>query len=376
MTAMALPILRADAPPLLIAAISARALAESARRGGYRATVLDCFADRDTRAAAAECRAVSRAGSLHFDRRALLDAAAELAPAAPLVYGAGFEARPGLLSRLVHGRELIGNPPAVVRAVKDPRRFFPLLDVLAIPHPRVREAAPPVPEGWLIKHGGGAGGTHIQPAGSRRPRRGDYFQQRETGRAMSALFLADGRRALILGFNEQWTSAAREGLSYLYGGAVGRVPIAAPLDAWIRDRLDALVAETGLRGLNGLDFLLDGERWSVLELNPRPPATMDLYDPDYEDGLVRLHVEACHGNLPVTARAGPARAQRIVHSREGWRVDSRFAFPGWCRDIPGPGTDIRPGDPVCTVHAEAADAAEATRQVLERQHELQRMIRG
>lgn len=372
---MALPIPRADAPPLLIAAISGRALAQSARRGGYRATVLDCFADRDTRAAAAACRAVAREGSLHLDRRTLLDAAAALAPAAPLVYGSGFEARPRLLARLAAGRELLGNAPAVVRALKDPRRFFPLLDTLVLPHPEVRHDPPPAPEGWLVKHGGGAGGTHIQPAGSRRTRPGDYFQRLETGCPMSALFLADGRRALVLGFNQQWTSAARPGLPHLYGGAVGRVPVPAALGARIQDRLNALVAETGLVGLNGLDFLLDGERGSVLELNPRPTATMELYDPDYEGGLLRLHIEACHGTLPSAARTGPARAQSIVHVREEWRVEPGFSFPSWCSDIPNPGTSIRPGDPLCTVHAEAGQPVEAMRLVRERELELQQMMR-
>lgn len=373
---MALPAPGADAPPLLIAAISGRALAQSARRGGYRVTVLDCFADRDTRVAAAECRAVARPASLHFSRRALLDAAAELAPAAPLVYGSGFEAHPRLLARLAEGRRLLGNAAAVLRAVKDPRRFFLLLDALAIPHPEVRHDPPAAPEGWLVKHGGGAGGTHIRPAGARRTRKGDYFQRLETGRAMSALFLADGRRALLLGFNEQWTSSAREGLSYLFGGAVGRVPIAAPLASRIMDRLDALVAETGLVGLNGLDFLLDGGRWSVLELNPRPTATMELYDPDYDGGLLRLHIEACHGALPATARTGPARAQSIVHAREAWRVDPGFAFPSWCGDIPNPGVAIRPGDPLCTVHAEAGQPAAAVGLVRERELELHRMMQG
>ncbi len=371
---MALPILRADAAPLLIAAISGRALAESARRGGYRAAVLDCFADRDTRAAAVECSVVAAAAGFHFDRRALLDAAATLGPDTPLVYGSGFEARPGLLSRLAAGRDVFGNPPAVVRAVKDPRRFFPLLDALAIPHPEVAYDPASKPEGWLVKHRGGAGGAHIQPAGSRRPGASDYFQRLETGRPMSALFLADGLRALILGFNEQWTSSARAGSPHLFGGAVGRMPLAAPLGARISDRLDALVAGTGLLGLNSLDFMLDGDRWSVLEINPRPTATMELYDADYEHGLLREHIEACRGTLPPAARPGPARAQSIVHAREEWRVEPGFAFPSWCRDVPNPGMNCQPGAPICTVHAEAGHPDDAKDLVRQRELEFNRMI--
>jgi len=368
---LALP--RAEAP-LLVAALSGRALAQSARRGGYHVTVLDCFADRDTRLAAARWQVVAAPNSLHFGRRVLLDAAAALAPEAPLVYGSGFEARTGLLARLAAGRTIGGNPPAVVRAVKDARRFFARLDALGIPHPEVRYQPPRPTDGWLVKRSGGAGGTHVRPAGSRPPGARDYFQRSAPGQPMSALFLADGRRAMILGFSQQWTSSARSGLPYLFGGAVGRVPIPDPLAAEIASRLDALVADAHLVGLNGLDFLLDGKRWSVLELNPRPTATVELYDADYDRGLVHLHLEACRGLLPAAARSGPARALAIVHAGSEWQVGEAFDFPLWCRDLPNPGAAIHRGDPVCTVHAEAEDAGEAMRLVQERMREVQRII--
>lgn len=365
----------ADAPLLLVAAISGRALAASARRGGYRPVVLDCFADRDTRAVAERWRAVAAPESLQFDRRRLLDAAVKLSSGAPLVYGAGFEGRVPLLRQLGSGRELLGNPPDVTRRVKDPARFFPLLDALEIRHPEVRSKPPGDSLGWLVKRGGGAGGTHIRAADHRPLAPGEYLQRLEPGRTMSALFLADGRRALILGFNAQWTSSARPGLPYLFGGAVARVPVSGHVAASIANGLGALVAATGLVGLNGVDFLLEGEDWSVLEINPRPTATMELYDPDYPRGLVACHIDACHGTLPTPA-AGPARALSIVHADGGWTVDASFGFPTWCRDIPNAGTILRPGDPICTVHAEARDPEAAIAQVGNREGELRRMLRS
>src|SRR5438874_12619877 len=86
--------------------------------------VLDCFADRDTRGLARRCRSVVARQGLRFDARALLAAAAELAPwgrCAGLVYGSGFEGRTGLLGRLARGRRLYGNEPSVVAAGKDVR---------------------------------------------------------------------------------------------------------------------------------------------------------------------------------------------------------------------------------------------------------------
>jgi predicted ATP-grasp superfamily ATP-dependent carboligase len=353
----------AQSAPLLIAAVAGRMLAASAVRAGRAVVVADCFADRDTRTLARDCRSVALGGRPRLGARALLAAAAALAPPGRcegLVYGAGFEGRTTLLARLAAGRRLFGNPPSVVAAVRDPGRFFPLLDDLGIRHPEVRLAPPRSPSGWLVKRPGGAGGSQVRYAGRRRAAHGSYFQRLESGRRLSALFLADRRRACVLGFNEQWAAPPRRGLHFRYGGAVGGIPLPFRVEADLRARLDALVAATGLVGLNGIDFLLGERDWLVLEVNPRPTATMELYDPDYEESLFEWHLRACDGRLPERAAAPRAiRAQAVVYasSHGRWRGPLRQA--DWCRDIPQAGTRYTPGQPLCTIHAAADTAAQA-----------------
>lgn len=363
--------MHSDTGPLLIAAVTGRALAASARRAGRPVVVLDYFADRDTCALAAACRPVVSAHGLRFDLRQLLASAEELAPRAMstgLVYGSGFEGRIPLLARLAAGRRLFGNSPSVVTTLRRPETFFPLLDRLGIEHPEVRAVAPAETTGWLIKEPGGAGGTRVRPAGRGRVPASAYFQRRMPGTPCSVLFLANGREASIVGFNLQWTSGLHPGLPFLYGGAVGSIPLPASVERQIRERLDALVEVTGLVGLNGVDFLLDGERWSVLEANPRPTATMELYDADYPRGLLDAHLRACTGELPdPVTPGGISRASSIVHAAQAWQVDNAFEFPDWCRDVPQPGTRFGPGDPVCTVHAEAETPDAAVTLVRERQ---------
>ena len=372
--------MRTDPEPILVTAVSGRALAESAARGSHPVVVLDYFADRDTCALASACRSVVSPRGLRFDRRRLLASAAELAPpthSAGLVYGSGFEGRTALLSRLAAGRRIFGNAPAIVAAVRDPARFFPLLDRLGIHHPEVRFVPPADRRGWVVKQPGGSGGARVRPAEDRQARggAGAYFQRIMPGRPCSALFLADGRRTLILGFNEQCHSPARAGLPYLYGGAVGQIPLPPTVEADLRIRLDALVSATGLVGLNGIDFLLHEESWSVLEVNPRPTATMELYDPDYDRGLFDAHLRACDGALPPgTAPARAARASTIVHATLPWQLRDGFGFASWCHDIPQPGTRFTPGDPVCSVLAEGVDASSALALVRERQLAIERMI--
>lgn len=366
--------------PFLVVAVTGRALAASAARAEHSVIVLDCFADRDTRRAASECRVVARAGTLRFEPRALLAAADQLAPgdrSAGLVYGAGFEGRSNLLARLSAGRLLLGNAPAVVAAVRDPQRFFSQLDRLGIHHPEVRFTRPTNPLGWLGKSPGGAGGAQVRLLAGGSRHRGSYYQRFEPGRTLSVLFLADGQRASIVGFNEQWTSPSRPGTPFLYGGAVGSIALSEDLKANIAARLDALVAATGVIGLNGLDFLLNGDTWSVLELNPRPTATIELYDPDYREGLFELHRRACLGSLPDAPVSHPvARAHAIVFAAAAWEVTADFSFPDWCRDIPSVGTRLAVGDPICTVYAEAAHPEGAVATVQSRSDALARAVRA
>jgi uncharacterized protein len=363
--------------PFLIVAVTGRALAASAARAGHRAIVLDCFADRDTRTVATESRSVATAGGLRFDRRALLAAAQAVGSrCAGLVYGSGFEACPGLLLRLAQGLRLYGNAPSVVAAVRDPRSFFGVLDRVGIRYPEVRLAAPAESAGWLVKQAGGAGGTHIRPAGHGPLRAGGYYQRLARGRTLSALFLADGHRAFVIGFNEQWIARARPTVPYLYGGAISGISLPPTVEQDIREKLDALVAVTGLVGLNGLDFLLHEEKWSTLEVNPRPTATVELHDPDYARGLFDWHLRACTGKLPdhpATPRA--IRAHAIVYATSYGRMSAGFEPPQWCRDVPHPGASFMPGAPVCTVHATATDAERACTLLHRRRTRIERLLR-
>jgi len=355
---VASPVVTPPSVPLLIVAVTGRALAASAAKSGHRVVVLDLFADRDTRAVASACRPVASPHGLRFDQRALLRAATAMAPSAGLVYGSGFEGRTGLLARLVRDRALYGNRPETVAAVRDPARFFPLLDRLGLGHPEVRLTPPRATAGWLVKRAGGAGGAQVAFAGARPVRPGDYYQRLVTGPSLSATFLGDGRRACLLGINRQWT-APRPGLPFLYGGAVGGIRLPFRIRREIQAGLDTLVEATGLVGLNGLDFILGPREWLVLELNPRPTATFELYDPDYPRGLFDRHLRACLGELPSrAARPRAVRAHAVVHATAAGR-DAGVEFPAWCRDLPMPGTSLRPGDPICTVHASGANVERA-----------------
>jgi predicted ATP-grasp superfamily ATP-dependent carboligase len=368
----------------LVVALSGRALAAAARRSGHRVRVLDLFGDTDTCAAASASEVVAGDLERGFDERALLDAAQCLAPAKVahaaqrfgLVYGAGLEDRPALLARLCTGRALYGNAAATLERGKDPRVFFPLLDELRIPHPELAFSRPSDPAGWLVKRAGASGGAHVAPADAPTHAPDDacrgggrYWQRRIAGTTIGVSFLADGERAFVIGCNEQWTAQTSSHDSFRFGGTLQPADVHPRVASRIAATLDALVPALGLVGLNSLDAIVSGEGFAVIELNPRPGASLDVYDGDDPAGLFARHLRACEGELPTDWRAPmQATAMAIVYAEAAIRTPfaSTSAWPAWVADRPAPGARIEEGAPVCTVLAAAGTRDEARRLVNER----------
>lgn len=361
----------ADPGAHLIVAVSGRALALAARRSGHRPLVLDLFGDTDTRAAALASRTIPGDLAAGFDAGALLAAADQLAPAdrdppIGVVYGAGLEARPDLIARLAQGRRLSGNSPRTVAAVKDPERFFDRLDELGLPHPATALAPPADRSGWLVKSIGGAGGTHIGPAPAGPRRSGRYFQTRVAGRAVAIAFLADGARAQVVGITEQW-AAPSAASPHRFGGAAFPAEIDAPLARRLAAAVGAVAAGFGLVGLNGLDAMVAGDRFWILEVNPRPGASLDVLDRDDPSGLFARHLAACAGTLAGDWRApATAAAMAVVYAERACRAPRETRWPAWVADRPAPGALIPADAPICTVLAKAATTEMARAAALRR----------
>jgi predicted ATP-grasp superfamily ATP-dependent carboligase len=362
-----------DKGAVLVVALSARALAASARRGGYRPLVADMFGDVDTLDAAH--RHVRLAGGLasgigeqHFIE-ALQGLSKDEEPIG-VVYGTGFEDRPRLLQCAAKRWPLLGNSPGVVAKIKDPRIFSAICSDANIPSPEISLRQPATPSGWLAKRQGGAGGAHIRAAEESKDAGGNiYFQRKVPGSPISACFLADGERARLLGFSAQWSSPAPL-QPYRYGGAVRPAPLASRTADQLTAAVEKIVAATSLVGLNSADFLVEGERFWLLEINPRPGATLDIFETN-EGCLFAQHVSACSGTLATaSACAADAKAASIVYAENDIDSFSVSEWPDWTADRPVAGGTIRAGEPVCTVYACSSVAAGAKHLVEQRRQTI------
>ena len=361
-----------DRSRILVVALSGRAIAAAADRAGHSVVAVDLFGDTDLKSIAEKSLTVESTPALAFDPLALLAAAEIMAPGASpprhgLVYGAGLEAQTELLGQLCQGRRLYGNRPETVARLKDPVEFFGALDRLGVPHPAVRLAPPDDGKDWLVKSIGGSGGSHIRPCDGVHATSGAYYQRLASGQPVGVSFLADGRRSMVIGFNEQWHDGGDRTRPFRFGGALQPAFIGERLRCDIPALLDAIAAEFGLVGLNSLDVMDDGENYAVLEVNPRPGASLDIFDRANEFGLFSCHLAACEGRLPdsLPPPLSPA-AMTVVYADTRSQVVTDMDWPEWVADRPAAGACIEQGAPVCTVFASGETAAEARQLVAAR----------
>lgn len=367
---------------VLIAGVTTRALAGSAAKAGYQVTAIDAFGDVDLHAVAdvvtlpASPRGFTPAGAA---------AAARAIPAGLCAYTSNFENYPEAVATLAAGRRLLGNPPAVLRAVRDPLALVRALRARRLPTPRARASAPRVPTeiAWLIKprrSGGGRGTARWRP-GDPVPR-GAYLQERMGGIPGSIVFLADGRRAHPLGITRQLVGEPAFGArgfrycgSLLGSGSVSLFEEEDRLREAAAGLAEAVTEVFGLVGLNGIDFIADaGVPWPI-EVNPRPSASMELVERAGGGSLFGLHARACGGRLPAASDgwSGPAGVygKAVIFARRKVAVrESSLRAAAPAADLPRPGERIGRGRPICTIFAKEPDAAACVRELAGRARSL------
>lgn len=355
---------------VVLAGVSTRAVAESAALAGFDVMAIDAFADLDQ-------HPLVSAQSLghHFSPDAAARASRTI-PCDAVAYGSNFENHPDAVTLLATGRALWGNPPEVLRCVRDPIILSQTLRRRGLAAPEVSvEFRIPNPESrsdqdltWLVKPFASGGGHRVRRwrPGARVPR-GCYLQEFVPGTLGSIVFVAASGRPVTLGVFRQLIGEEAFGVSgYRYCGNI--LPAESEDDAVFaaaRELAGAVCDEFGLVGVNGIDFVVKQGVPYAIEVNPRWCASMELIERACGVSVFAAHAAACRdGVLPDfdfarAPREAGATGKAVVFARCDVTVGDTRAWltDGAVRDVPHPGTRIRSGQPVCTVFATGRDSA-------------------
>lgn len=371
---------------ILIIANSARMLAQAANSIGLRPLVIDCFGDLDTQGYAESAYQIPSLAKVHLIP-ALEQLLRQYAVTA-VIYGSGFEYYPESLGYLAERFRLLGNDPQTFMRFLNKADFFTVLDSLAIAHPMVRFQPPESDEqGWLIKPMQGQGGVGVKRY---QPRLGHteaglmYWQKVQAGTQQSVLFLVYTGVVQIIGFNTQWTIALSENQGFLFSGIMNAAVIPSEQATLINVWLGKLVKVFNLKGLNSMDFILADQACYVLEINPRPSASMQLYSPEW---LLR-HIQACGGMGFVEQQINQENdrcclklpsdksscAYQLVYAEQAVTIPKQFAWPEWCMDLPKAGAIIGTMQPICSIIAYGQSAQRVRKKLHTLQQQLLRQL--
>jgi predicted ATP-grasp superfamily ATP-dependent carboligase len=121
----------------------------------------------------------------------------------------------------------------------------------------------------------------------------------------------------------------------------------------------------------------DGEPF-LLEVNPRPGATIDVFD-DASGTLFKAHVEASRGGDPAALLAADwhppvARAAAFLYADRGPLSVPSVSWPDWTADRPRAGSSIGAGQPLATVTAEGVSVDDVQAACVRRLGDLETLL--
>jgi predicted ATP-grasp superfamily ATP-dependent carboligase len=388
---------RGEPARCIVVGASVRAFAESAARGGWSVHAADLFGDVDLRAAATEVVRVGAGADAAYPRG--LPGVVERFPPAPVAYTGALENHPDVIEALARERPLAGCAAAAVRSVRDPRDLAAVVHDagLRFPETVASPAGLPTDGTFLVKRRASAGGRGItawRGDAAAAARDDVHWQRFVPGEPWSAAWIARGGGATLVGASQPlrggpWCGAG----PFAYCGSVD-----APLTQ-LPDRLrrafeslgNGLARAFDLVGAFGSDVIVDESGIvHVLEVNPRPTASMELVERSTGWSLASAHLAACGMAAAPAAmspgdgvwakaivhaprRPRPGLVERILDVAEPWTLhDGRAAVA----DVPPSGFPIVGGAPLVTAFARRPTRAAAAAELRARVRRLRRLAAG
>tara|TARA_R110002111_G_scaffold168038_2_gene233916 strand:+ start:10017 stop:11354 length:1338 start_codon:yes stop_codon:yes gene_type:complete len=365
-------------PPLLIVGASTRAAAFSAVRAGFRPVCVDQYADQDL-LEIAEVLPKSENSSDWIE-------ALKQRPPLDWIYTGALENQPELIEQINQKHHLRGCDPEILQRARNP--FF-LEQILA--HTRI-QALPCLPSHslpggaakWLSKPLKGSAGHGIRFADAAScgslMSEDRYLQRYQPGISLSALFISFRQVTVLVGISRQFIgNPAFNAAAFHFCGGVTLSPVAPSLRDSLEELGQTLAGQCQIQGLFGCDLLMDPEPpheiW-LTEVNPRYTALTELFELQYRLPLLSWHRAACRSfeeHQPDTATPEQLQKQLLQAEKQPFNqiskgilyaaedllcpaIDWKNPFAEGLyhvpesADIPGPGTAITAGSPLCTIY--------------------------
>ena len=378
---------------LVIGVVDVGGIARSAKAAEYAVYTVDFFGDLDVKRCSNRSLSILEEDkmlpkSVRTLSERLLDLAKELIHENDIDFvllASGLDDENEMLQSLHELAPIMGNPPDVIKRIRDKSEFFEALKRTNLDFPDTHlvcnykeslSAAKDIGFPLVVKPAAGYGGMGVVKIEHKenlekifKASEGELLvQEYVPGIPASISILADKSMSKILSLNEQLLGMEEFGMKEEFGYCGNIVPLDTNDDLFqeCEEIANKIVAHFGLRGSNGIDIVLSNEdhRLKVIEVNPRFQGTMECIEKYLKINLIEEHIKACSkGRLPtLLPRPKSSYYGRAILSAKFTLRSPDLTSYDFVRDMPRLGYPISEGDAMCSIMADSADRRQCLRE--------------
>lgn len=364
---------------LVIGVVDVGGIARSAKGSGYSVYTVDFFGDLDVERYSNRSSSIlsEYKGELKNNRdlsKRLLDLARKLVHENDIDFillSSGLDDKNDVLESLHEMAPIMGNPPDVIKLVRDKFEFFETLKKANLDFPtnhlvgNLKEClnvAKDIGFPLIVKPTGGFGGIGVVKMEDRKDLEKFYkgskgellVQEYLPGIPASLSILANGTSSKVLSLNEQLLGIEEFGLKeeFVYCGGITPLDVNNEVFRKCEELANKVAANFGLKGSNGIDIVLSSDgKISVIEVNPRFQSTIECVENYLKINLVEEHVKTCVENKLPSELPKPESSyfsRGILYAQSNLKAPDLSSYD-FVRDMPKPGYLIPEGDPICSV---------------------------
>ena len=377
--------MRENLSKILILGIDLVGLASSAKTAGYKVYAVDYFGDHDLKKSCNMCFSLIEQkegisnGKIedNFDPSRFLELSkliSHIVNLDAIFLSSGLDDSNLILKELDELAPILGNPPNIIRRVRDKEIFFRELEKLGIHYPttvtiknvdEAKDIANRIGYPLILKPHDGFSGVGIRKVLNEKElenvfqnlntwsSKGVLIQEFIKGVNASVSFIASDNNVSTLTLNEQLLGLREVFQTEPFGYCGNNLPLDASESVRIKTEkiVEKIAKNFNLRGSNGIDLVITskGEPY-VIEVNPRFQGTLECVERVLNLNLVQLHIDACiRGVVPINKFQTTAYSTRIILYTPYRVVAPDLRAIREIRDIPMKGSIIEKGEPLCSV---------------------------
>jgi predicted ATP-grasp superfamily ATP-dependent carboligase len=364
---------------LLVIGVDTVFVAASSKSAGYNVYAVDYFDDVDLQLVCDTYKSVKKHqdNKVKFNPRTLLQMAKTLSKKYRIdavLLSSGLDDYTDTLCELNEIAPILGNPPDIIRSVRERKKFLAELETLGVPHPETvvvknvfeaKEAAAKMGYPVVVKPSKGFGGTGIRRASnplelekvfSTAKIDGEVVVQKLIRGVHASISILAGKKSIrVLSINEQLLGLplVYQNEPFGYCGNIVPFQVANPIFEKCRFIAEKIALHFGLKGSNGIDIVISKDETPyVIEVNPRFQGTLGCIEKVLELNLVDAHVKAClYDELPVIESPSKFCTRLVLYAPNRVIAPDLTTLHGiW--NIPSPHSIIEKGEPLCSVLTE------------------------